>query len=370
MHDLSRHPFFVRWRDPATGAESFILKERVAPVQQAFYFTNPAVSPDEEWLWFVAAFPPNRQRILAVVHLDPARPEIRLFPQAGFTSESPMVAPDSAGACFGMGPSVYRVDLDGTVRTICTVPDAFLGGRRCTRVATHLTLSADGQNLLLDGDCGNAWWVGLGNVATGKVTILQEFDRHHNHAQFSPTDAELFLIAQDQHRDPVSGKFIHHRLRSFVMDTAGTRYECINPSHLCSPYRGACHEWWSRDGLACYIDYERGAYEHEVDTGVCRHVWKRAICHAHCSADRGLWCADQDPYRWQEDPVQILFFDRRRQRETAIVSAMPPPPVPREHYHLDPHPQFSPRDSWITYTTMVRGMVDVALAPVAPLLAG
>ena len=41
-----------------------------------------------------------------------------------------------------------------------------------------------------------------------------------------------------------------------------------------------------------------------------------------------------------------------------------PPYCPRDLYHLDPHPHFSPRDSWVVYTSMVRGSVDVALAPV------
>jgi hypothetical protein len=43
---------------------------------------------------------------------------------------------------------------------------------------------------------------------------------------------------------------------------------------------------------------------------------------------------------------------------------MPQPPMPRRSYHLDPHPQFSPGDSWVVYTTTVRGIIDVALAPV------
>ena len=50
MYDLSRHPFFETWTDPQTGAVSYILKERVAPIQQVFYFTNPGFSPDGEYL--------------------------------------------------------------------------------------------------------------------------------------------------------------------------------------------------------------------------------------------------------------------------------------------------------------------------------
>jgi hypothetical protein len=41
-----------------------------------------------------------------------------------------------------------------------------------------------------------------------------------------------------------------------------------------------------------------------------------------------------------------------------------PPYCPRDLYHLDPHPRFSPRDRWVVYTSTVRGQVDVALSPV------
>jgi len=59
------------------------------------------------------------------------------------------------------------------------------------RLATHLTLSADGRHLLLDGHVGNHWFVGVGDVAGGAVRILKEFPRHMNHGQFSPTDLDL-----------------------------------------------------------------------------------------------------------------------------------------------------------------------------------
>ena len=94
-HDLGAHPHFERWVDPESGIESYILSERVAPLQQSFYFVNSSVSPDENWLWFYAAFPPNRQKVLGSVSLDPSNPEITLYPQAGFSGASPMIAPTS-----------------------------------------------------------------------------------------------------------------------------------------------------------------------------------------------------------------------------------------------------------------------------------
>ena len=116
--------------------------------------------------------------------------------------------------------------------------------------------------------------------------------------------------------------------------------------------------------MICWNDYERGTYECNPYTLEATHVWQRPLCHAHCSSDRRLWCADQSPYDWDDKPLEILFFNRDRKVDIQIVSAMPKPSLPRGMYHLDPHPQFSPQDGWIVYTTTVRGKVDVALAPV------
>ena len=92
--DLSQHPYFVPWTDPETGVVSYLLARRVAPLQQSFYFVNASVSPDEQWLWFYTAFPPNAQKTLGIVSLDPGNPSIQHYAQAGFTGASPMVTPE------------------------------------------------------------------------------------------------------------------------------------------------------------------------------------------------------------------------------------------------------------------------------------
>lgn len=369
MHDLGRHPYFEPWTDATSGVTSYVLRERVAPLQQSFYFTNSSVSADENWLWFYAAFPPNLQQMLGVVCLDPARPSIRYFPQAGFAATSPMVAPEGDAAYFCMGRHVFKIQLDGQVQTICSVPEEYIAYRQFKRIVSHLTMSADGKYFLLDGDLGNFWWIGTGNIATGEVKVLLELATHYDHAQFSPVNPELFLLAQDWWKDKITGKHFRMNHRIWLSDVAQTLFEPLQPSHWYDHGSRGSHEWWSKDGMVCWNDYSIGAFECHPRTRQMTHVWKRPLCHAHCSSDRQLWCADESPYKWGIAPVDILFFDRRTGRERKIVSDMPAPPVERSLYHLDPHPQFSPRDSWIVYTTMVRGRVDVALTPVQPLLA-
>lgn len=380
MYDLSRHPCFESWTDPVSGVESFILTERVAPLQQSFYFTNTSVSHAEDHLWFYAGFPPNRHRCLGVVSLNPDDAFVKLYPQAGFSCVSPMAAPDGSGVFFCMANCVHHMNLDGETRVVCTVPEDYIDHRQYNRIAMHLTLSADRKFFLLDGDLGNLFWVGIGDLATGEVQILREFYKHHDHAQFSTTDPSLFVLPEDWWYDKITGRYCNYNHRLWLMNIELTRYEPVRPKAW-DGQRGSCgaiasgpnasHEWWSKDGKLCWTDYGRkedaslgGTYECDPYTLEYTHVWKRPLCHAHCSSDRRYWCADDFPYKWDRQPVKIRFFDRANGREQLIVSAMPQPPVERRFYHLDPHPQFSPKDTWVVYTTMVRGHVDVALTPV------
>ena len=218
MYDLSEHPFFEKWTDPESGIDSFVLKERIAPIQQSFYFTNISVSTDEEWLWFYAIFPPNRQRSLAVVSLNPANPIIKHFPQAGFTSASPMVANEGDGVYFCMGPAVYKMNLDGETEEICSLTKEDIAYRQFNSLATHLTMSADGKYFLLDGDMGNTWRIVLGNIETGETKLLKKFTSNHDHAQFSPLDPNLFLVARDHWNDKISGERFPLDHRIWLMD--------------------------------------------------------------------------------------------------------------------------------------------------------
>lgn len=371
-YGLRAHPHFTEFRDPVSGVVSHLLDEVVAPVQQSFYFVNPSLSPDERWLWMQVAWPPAPEKTLAVVSMDPARPLVRHFPQAAFPTASPLVAPDG-GVWFGNGPDIRKLDLDGRVETVFTLPADFLDGREFRRLATHLTLSADGEYFLLDGEVGDTWFVGTAHAGSGEFRLIGEFENRHNHAQACPDDPGVFIIARDKYNHPVSGEVIHHSERTFLMRTDGSGYNCINAEHRCHPFHGACHEWWSKDGRICYIDYDAGAYEYDPRNGRATHVWREPVCHAHCSADRRYWCADESPYYWQERPCKVLFFDRAENRRVEIQSAMPVPIgdywANRSTYHIDPHPQFSPRDTCIVYTATSSGRPTVAVTPLDQLRA-
>lgn len=368
-YDLSKHPFFEKWQDPESGVVSYVLKERVAPVQFPFYFTNPSVSPDGEYLWFYAAFPPCVQRFLAYVRLNPEKPEIKLFPQAIFSGASPMVAPDSSGVYFTNDKNLCFIDVAGNVRVVASIPDDYIGFRYLYRNSTHLSLSCDGEWFLTDGEVGDVTFIALFHAKTGEFKLLHEFPFRHNHAAFSPVNPKQFVCPKDWRRNYTTGKYEWMEHRLWVMDIDQTYYRPLCPDFWEGHTGNTAHEWWSNDGKICYVDYDNGVFEVDPDTREQKHIWKRPLCHAHCNGDKTLFCGDQTPYIWNvERPLELLFYNQPEDKETHIVSAMPPPPRPRAPYHLDPHPHFSPDGSLIIYMTTVRNEIDVAVTPVDQLI--
>jgi len=369
-YDLARHPYFERWVDPGTGVESFILTERVAPVQQAFYFVNPSVSDDGRWLWFYCAFPPAPMRTLGVVCLDPDEPMIRHYPATQFHRESPLVLPsaEGVGIYFSAGPRIWKQPLEGEVEPVARLDPDYIAGRvgASSGLATHLTLSADGRHFLLDFEVGNQWVVGVADRASGEITVLHELGRKHNHGQFSLHDPDLFLIAQDWWRDPISGRYLLFDQRTWLMNVSQTRFEPLCPELWFNHNSDACHEWWSPDGRVCWVDYKQGVFACDPQTRQREHIWRRPLCHAHATRDGRFWCGDQTPYFWHANPCQVLFYDRQTDREIHVVTGLPLPAIERTAYHIDPHPHFSPDDGYLIYTTTVHdGRPDVAISPTA-----
>ncbi len=370
--DLISHPFFSPWQDPQSGVTSYLLTERVAPMQKAFYFVNSSISPDARWMWLETAFPPNPVKHLAAVCLDPSMPEIRHFPQAACHAETPVIDPQGR-IIFSMVenmPEIWRMDVDGELELLFTLPNEFVRMRSIRRVGTHFTLSADARHLLWDGKVGNRWYVASLDLETREFTVIKNFARHYNHAQMSTVDPNLFSVAQDHWRDPISGERGDYDLRVWLMSLDGERFEPAEATAFHAPSQAGdevSHEWWGGDGRLCWIRYQSGAYEMDVNSREIRHVWTRPLCHAHCDHAGRYWVADQSPYRWPKEACEVLFYDRLEGRETHLVQAMPAPPWGRHPWHLDPHPRFVLGDEWIVYSSSVLGGMDAALCPVSQL---
>ena len=373
MFDLSKHPYFEKYTDPASGVESYILTKRIATVQQHFYFSQGSVTADGKYLWIRCSFPPARHQSLAVVSLDPDNPFIRHFPHAAIehcNGNLPCLTPEEDGAIFAIMDTVYKVDLSGTVTKLVSLDPDFVRNRSVERMFTHASISCDGQYIALDTRIADKYYLCLGNLKTGEVNVINNFGRCYNHGLFSPAKPDILLIDQDWWRDYHTGEYFPIDNRMWLVNTAGTYFEPVIPNMFYSrDGTSIAHDFWSGDGLLCWNDYCKGSFECDIDTKAITHVWKRPLCHAHASHDRQLWCADQSPYSWTQTPCRVLFYDRATNREIDIFPAMPIPTIPRSAYHLDPHPQFAAMDSCIVSTTTVLdGQADVAITPVAPLL--
>ena len=231
----------------------------------------------------------------------------------------------------------------------------------------RLTASADGRLLLLVGQIGNHPFVAVGERETGKVRVLHEFQRAHAHASFSPHDPDLFMVTQEWYKDPITGRRFSFDVHAWLMDVGQTLFEPILVQGWSGHGSSPNHEFWSGDGWVCWVDFKRGAFEWHPEDRMLYHVWQRPLCHAHASADRQLWCADQTPYTWDQETCAVLFYRRETGQETAIVSALPRPDLDWRALHLHPHPQFVLDDRYVVYTTTVFGRADVALAPVGAL---
>ncbi|HCV23083.1 MAG: hypothetical protein QF689_15555 [Candidatus Latescibacteria bacterium] len=179
MIDPSDRPAFSPWTDPVTGVTSYHLSQRVAPLQQSFYFTNRSLSEDGRWLWFYAAHPPGGNayegRCLGVC--DMVDGDVRWFPETQFRDASPMVAGDSGEVYWCWEYSVYRRGPAADAETILvnSVPEDLHRGRAGERLATHLTRSADGRNKGVSGSSVKPRIATI-DLEKGEVTVATKAD--------------------------------------------------------------------------------------------------------------------------------------------------------------------------------------------------
>jgi hypothetical protein len=364
---LSLSKIFTPWKDQESGITSYILTTRVAPIQQSFYFVNTSFSKDNRFLWFFCAFPPAGDqfygRALGVADLK--SDIVHLYPETLFVDPSPLVDPVSHGVYWCTYNAVcFRGPLpEDSVKIVCELPDEYYGKRAIRRVATHLTLSADGKELLLDSLSGDLSFAASVEIKTGTFNFWRSFERDYKHAQFSPTDPDLALIAQDHFYDMATGAHRDYENRIWLLRRDG-EFQPLFPRTT-----RLTHEWWDRDGKHIYAinGFDQfggpGIVRISIDTSTVETVWKGIIWHAmdfqgkYFAADKTL----KGFYRGC--PSSVNFLNRETGKEIAIVTHNPEFQTRPSVYHVDPHPAFSPDGSFIVFTTTVLGRVDVAVVP-------
>lgn len=367
MPDLDATGLFRTWVDPVSGVVSHVLTTRIAPLQQSFYFTNPSLTNDGRYLWFYCAFPPGGDayygRQLAVADLKTGK--LTHYPETQFSDASPCVDPDTGTVYWITGLDIWArgPQAGDMARVVNRFPDDLNKNRRPLRIATHLTFSADKKRFNIDAQIGNEWLVGdIGVDAGTPFELWQRFDRCYNHAQMSPTDPNLMLLAQDGWHDASTGEKGDTIDRLWLI-RKGEKARAIFPQDP-SNMRG--HEWWDASGrYVWYIHYRTGTHKVDIHTGVDQRIWPSGHTHSHSDHTGQYLAGDVNP---RQDVWKVAFFNTRTGKQADIVTDMPVLNFPRSRYHVHPHPQFCGQDRYVCYTTNVFGSVDLALVDVAQLL--
>jgi hypothetical protein len=363
MPDFAHSSLFNPWKDPGADVTIYLLAQKVAPVQEAFYFVNNSMSDDGRYLWFYCAFPPsgsaNQGRTLGVVDFEAQ--EVRAFPETQFNSASPWVDPASGEVYWCMGDTIWQrgPGARDETRRVNSLPKEIVQNRPVHRLATHLTRSADGREFFVDAAVGLGYIFGSLPVNGGDFQFWQRFDRNYNHAQFNPQDPDQVVFAQENHTDPITGIHTRYDDRLWMM-RRGEKPRPVLPT----PTR-VTHEWWDAGGKHVWcIRGREGVWRVAIENGDVEEIpWKGGTWHSHCTQDGMYFIGDANEQFYRGCPSTVNFLNRRTQREARLASNPEMPGITGANYHIDPHPRFCGAEQYVVFTTTVRGEVDLAIAP-------
>jgi hypothetical protein len=368
---------FSRWTNPASDVSSLVLTGRIAPVQQSFYYTHPSFSDDGRFLWFRVGNPPqggmHSVQTLGVADLEAG--EVRAFPETQFPAESVMVDPATGEVYWTNQLDVWkRGPLAGDQAVhVGRFPKELAEGRLAL-LATHPTFSTNRRSLNIDArfiraDGTPVCFIGELPLDGSPFELWQKIEGQYlDHGLFSPVDPDLQLIAHEYWQDgertgkPWDGTERYHRI---WLARRGRKLEPL----LKEPASHSGHEWWSADGQHIYyLHYGVGVKKVDLATREETLVWAGHLAHAHCDRTGRYFVADRMDVPGNPD-CHVLFRDSVTGKAVEIVNRDPLAPHLTRCTHLHPHPQFCLNDRYICYTTTVHDRVDVALVPVAELIA-
>jgi hypothetical protein len=367
MIDLANRALFDPVQHPESGVTIHVLTRKVAPVQEAFYFTNDGMSPDGRYLWFYCAFPPSGSaafgRTLGVVDFEQG--EVRHFPETQFGEASPWVEPETGHIYWQCERTVWKrgPEPGAPVVRVNAVPDDLIGGRRVLRTATHLTRSADKKELFVDLGLELQWLFGSLPLDGGDFRLWHRFDRLYDHALFSPTDPDLVLFAQEVHADPITGLAFDIVDRLHLIRRGGKPRKILKKPAWCT------HEWWDAGGEHVWCAYGNETWRVRIaDAEVEKIAFPHNCAHAHASRDGRLIVCDDFLKFLRGAPTRVHFLNRSTGKEIALADNPEQDNYAGRSYHIDPHPRFCCGDRYVVFTTTVRGGIDLAIVPTAHLL--
>jgi len=363
---------FTRWKNPSNGVESLVLTERLAPVQQSFYFTNPSLTEDGRFLWVTCQYPPpgGKHAVSVTGIVDFEKDEMRVYHEVQQTAGRPLLDLVTGDIYWAQDLDIWKRGPhagDKAVR-INRFPRELAVGRM-ERIATHFTYSADRKSLNIDArfikpDGSQVVYIGDMPLDGSPFRLWQKVEGiFYDHGLFSPTnpDEQMFAWEYWQDHAPFDHDKPYHRLW-FIR-----RGEKARPI-LQQPVSHSGHEWWDPDGKNIwYVHYGVGIKKVDVSTGVETMKWPGVLSHGHSDQTGRYLVADM-----MADPVicdcHVAFHDTVTGKEVEIVNRPPLAAELTQCTHLHPHPQFCCGDKYICHTTTVYDRVDIALVPTRDLI--
>ncbi len=328
-------------------------------MQQGFYFVNDSMSADGRYLWFYCAFPPSLGRTLGVVDFQAG--EVQHFPDTQFSGgASPHVDTPSGDVLWGVGPCLWRrgPQTADTPHCVNSLPPELIGAREVSRLATHLTRSADGREFFIDAKIGVQFVLGSLPVDGGDFELWHRWDRNYDHAQFSPTDPDEALFAEEIHSDPITGLTIPITNRLWHIRRGR------KPRPILREPKWVTHEWWDADGQHVWCVWGNDTWRVRVADGEVelipfpRHCW-----HSHSSCDGRLIVGDSNTGFFRGCASTVHFMNRDTGKVIVLAEHAERADYAGRHYHIDPHPRFCCNDQYVVFTTTMRGEIDVAIVP-------
>ena len=359
---------FTPWRNPANGAQSFILTERHAPVQKHFYYTNRSMTRDGRWLWVICMFPPKGGRnafpVMGVVDFE--RDEFRI--RHDIQPSSQMVDETNGDIYWFNGPDLWTCgpEANAEPRKLNTFPAELAGRRAPQRMATHPNFTVDRKAVNIDAIFGDDMFLGDMPLDGSPARVWQTFNRFYDHALTSPRDPDVMMFAHEFWQEHIDEPFEpvarpYHRLWHI------RRGEKARPI-LNAPVSHSGHEWCDSDGKhVWYVHYGVGVKRVELATRLEENIWPGHLAHADSSRDGALLVADAMGHPNNPD-CRVIFKNLRTGKEVRLVDRSPLDAKLTQCPHLHPHPQFCCGDRYICYTTTLHDRVDLALAPVNELV--
>ncbi|MBP0447228.1 hypothetical protein J8J14_20855 [Roseomonas sp. SSH11] len=354
---------FRSWICEESGVGRYLLRSGGGGGQQSLYFTKPCCDDGFNYLWFAWSRANGGHawggRMLGLVDL--VQGEMRLLAELAFTDGSLAVLPETGDILWCNTSSVFRREplLRCRPQRLGGLPVEMTRNRFVRRVATQLSVSGDGRKVFLDSQIGQRVVMATLDMETGGYEPHFSSAHVFNHAQFSPCEPDLVLLARDDDTDFTTGQSTPYDHRMFLYRLGG-ELTPIGPSG-----RSFGHEVWSADGkYIWFLDFRAGVMRLTVSSGEVELIWPGVGWHAQASRCGRYLVADHRINRGTG--YSVRFVNCMTGKEVEIARML----VPTEDLlHTHPHPRFGARDSVITYTTTVRGRADLAVVPVASLLA-